>query len=306
MAKRTESKNDVPNIIEESTSNGELVLYQLNDNLHLEVKLYSESVWLNQVQIATLFGVQKAAISKHMKNIFACKELLKDSVVSILETTASDGKKYRVEYYNLDMILSIGYRVNSINATKFRQWANNVLKAFLLKGYSVNHQIVALQERVDQRITQIESQLCQQQKSIDFFVRTNMSPTEMVFYNGDFFVARVALENLIKQATNRVIIVDPYIDAETFDLFDVRQPNVYGAIYTKGVSERILRLQQNHNGQLDAQKVDVFKWQHESHDRWLIIDENLYHCGHSLNAVGRKISAITLMGTKPEKILEQL
>lgn len=140
----------------ETLKTGEVVLYQPDENTRLEVKLDTNTVWLTQQQIAILFGVQKAAISKHMKNLFNSQELFRDQVVSKMETTAADGKKYKVDYYSLDMILPVGYRVNSINATRFRQWANNVLKQYLLRGFSINQHLVAMQQQIDTRFSKLE------------------------------------------------------------------------------------------------------------------------------------------------------
>ena len=146
----------------------------------------------------------------------------------------------------------------------------------------------------------------QQQQQLDFFIRTSTPPAEMVFFNGQFFTARVAIENLIKTAQNRAIIIDHYVDAKTFDMFDVRKPGVQGIIYTQGVGAGISRLRDEHNRQTGVQPVEVFKWRTEPHDRFLIIDDRLYHCGHSLNATGGKLSAIMLMGTSPDVILAEM
>lgn len=309
MAKSNISNNILPADANElKEGGGQIVLYQPDESISLEVKLDvdADTVWLSQQQIADLFGVQKAAISKHMKNIFNSNELVRNRVVSKMETTASDGKRYQVDYYNLDMILSVGYRVNSVNATRFRQWANTILKDYLVRGYSLSRHIIALQERFDNRMTAIENRQEFQQQQLDFFIRTSTPPAEMVFYNGEFFTARVAIESLIKTAKQRVIIIDHYIDAKTFDMFDVRSEGVQGIIYTQGVGSGMTRLKQEHDSQLNVQPVEVYKWRVEPHDRWLIIDDQLYHCGHSLNATGRKLSAITLMGTSPEDILSQM
>ena len=165
---------------------GEIVLYQPDEKTAMEVRLDAtfDTVWLTQQQIAELFGVQKAAISKHMKNIFSSCELTRERVVSKMETTASDGKRYQVDYYNLDMILSVGYRVNSVNATRFRQWANTVLKQYLLQGYSINRQMVALQQHMDDRLLKIEDRLDRQQEDIDFYIKTNQQPSELVIPTG--------------------------------------------------------------------------------------------------------------------------
>jgi hypothetical protein len=298
-----------------SSTDSQIVLYQPDETISLEVKLDTEreTVWLTQQQIADLFGTKRPAITKHLSNIFKSGELDQDSVSSILEHTASDGKIYKTQFYNLDAIISVGYRVNSINATVFRRWATNVLRDYLLKGYSVNQQLLAMQRQIDtrfdeqsQRMLRIEDTQAKQQQQLDFFIRTSTPPAEMVFFNGQFFTARVAIEYLIKTAEQRVIIIDHYVDAKTFDMFDVRKPGVQGIIYTQGVGAGMTRLRDEHNRQTGVQPVEVFKWRTEPHDRFLIIDNRLYHCGHSLNATGGKLSAIMLMGTSPDVILAEM
>lgn len=226
----------------------------------------------------------------------------------------NDGKqKYKIKYYNLDAIISVGYRVNSVNATAFRRWATNVLKQYLLQGYAVNQQLLAIQRQIDtrfdehtQRMLRIEDTQNHQQQQLDFFIRTSTPPAEMVFFNGEFFTARVALENLIKSARIRAIIIDGYIDAKTFDILGTRAPGVLGQIYSVGVGAGITRLRDEHNRQSGVEPIEVFKWRNESHDRWLIIDDQLWHCGHSLNAIGGKMSAITLMGKSPDDVLSEV
>ena len=298
--------------------NSQIVLYQPNETISIEVKLDVDydTVWLTQQQIADLFGVKQPAISKHLNNIFREGELDKNSVHSILEYTATDGKVYKTQFYNLDAILSVGYRVNSINATAFRRWATGVLKEHLLRGYSVNQQFLAIQRQMDirfdeqyQRMSRLEDVQARQQEQLDFFIRTSTPPAEMVFFEGDFYTARAALENLVKSALHRVVIIDGYVSALTLDILDVRAKGVEAVIYTSGVGAGMQRLMQEHDRLFSApeEHIDIRKWRKESHDRWLVIDDKLYHCGHSLNANGgHKISAITLMGTSPEVILGQV
>ena len=298
--------------------NSQIVLYQPNETISIEVKLDVEydTVWLTQQQIADLFGVKQPAISKHLNNIFREGELDKNSVHSILEYTATDGKVYKTQFYNLDAILSVGYRVNSINATAFRRWATGVLKEHLLRGYSVNQQFLAIQRQMDirfdeqyQRLSRLEDVQARQQEQLDFFIRTSTPPAEMVFFEGDFYTARAALENLVKSALHRVVIIDGYVSALTLDILDVRAKGVVAVIYTSGVGAGMQRLMQEHDRLFPApeEHIDIRKWRKESHDRWLVVDDKLYHCGHSLNANGgHKISAITLMGTSPEAILGQV
>lgn len=288
----------------------EIVLYKPNEQFQLEVQLKDDTVWLTQQQIADLFGVQIPAISKHLANIFREGELDKNSVISILENTAADGKKYRTMFYNLDAILSVGYRVNSHNATLFRQWANAVLKEYMLRGYAINQQLLAIQRQIDSRFEQqdnrmlaIESELADHQEKIDFFVRTSLPPVEQVFFEGEFFEARVLLERIIKTAKKRVVIIDAYIDAATFEMLDVRAKGVTADIYSDGLYKT---LRDTHNASAGVQPINTHKWSTASHDRWLIVDDNLYHCGHSVKDLGKKLSAIMLMGESPEVILNHV
>ena len=288
----------------------EIVLYKPNEQFQLEVQVMDETVWLTQPQIAALFGVQRPAVTKHLRNIFQEGELDPNSVSSILEHTAADGKVYSTQFYNLDAILSVGYRVNSKNATLFRRWANGILKDYMLRGYAVNQQLLSIQRQIDSRfeiqnnrLLAIESELHNHQEQIDFFVRTSLPPVEQVFFEGEFFEARVILEKIVKTASKRVIIIDAYVDAATFDMLDVRAKGVTADIYS---DSEYKSLRDAHNASKDKQPINTHKWTHASHDRWLIVDDRLYHCGHSLKDMGKKLSAITLMGATPETILNQI
>ena len=298
------------NNIQPVADDSQIVLYQPNESVKLEVKVDAghETVWLTQQQLADLFGTKRPAITKHLSNIYASGELDKNSTCSILEHMGNDGKqRYATTYYNLDVIISVGYRVNSINATAFRRWATNVLREYLLQGYSVNRHLIALQENMDKRMTHIEDVQAKQQQQLDFFIRTSTPPAEMVFFEGDFYTARVALENLVRTANHRVIIIDGYVSSLTLSVLDVRKPDVTATVYTVGVGQGMQRLMDEHDRLFPDSHIDIRKWSNESHDRWLIIDDSLYHCGHSLNANGgHKISAITLMGTSPEVILSKV
>ena len=298
------------NNIQPVADDSQIVLYQPNESVKLEVKVDAghETVWLTQQQIADLFGTKRPAITKHLSNIYASGELDKNSTCSILEHMGNDSKqRYATTYYNLDAIISVGYRVNSINAIAFRRWATNVLRDYLLQGYSVNRHLIALQENMDKRMTHIEDIQAKQQQQLDFFIRTSTPPAEIVFFEGDFYTARVALENLVRTANHRVIIIDGYVSSLTLSVLDVRKSNVTATIYTVGVGQGMQRLMEEHDRLFPDNHIDIRKWRNESHDRWLIIDDSLYHCGHSLNANGgHKISAITLMGTSPEVILSKV
>ena len=278
------------------TDRNEIILYQPDEAVKLEVRLSEETVWLTQQQMTVLFETTKQNVSLHINNIFKERELDKNSVVKDYLTTAADGKKYRTQYYNLDVIISVGYRVKSQRGTQFRIWATSILKDYLLRGYALNSRLANIEN-------QIETQrkiLADHQQKIDFFVRTNALPVEQVFFEGQFFEARVLLEKLIKTATQRVIIIDAYVDAATFEMLDVRSAGVIADIYS---GKDLAALRNIHNSTAGVEPINTHIWTTPSHDRWLIVDNNLYHCGHSLKDIGRKLSAITLMGTQPETVL---
>ena len=289
------------------TDDSQIVLYQPDDSIRLEVKLDQDTVWLTQAQMTELFRTTRNNITMHIRNIFKEKELDEKSVCKETLHTAADGKRYRTKIYNLDVIISVGYRVKSPIGTRFRQWANAVIKQYLLQGYSVNRHLIALQENMDKRMTHIEDVQAKQQQQLDFFIRTSTPPAEMVFFEGDFYTARVALENLIRTANHRVIIIDGYVSSLTLSVLDVRKPEVSATVYTVGIGQGMQRLMDEHDRLFPDNHIDIRKWRNEAHDRWLLIDDSLYHCGHSLNANGgHKISAITLMGTSPEVILSKV
>ena len=285
---------------------GEIVLYQPNDQLSLEVKLENETVWLTQQQMAILFDVKENNITYHIQSVFKTHELDPEATTQKIRVVRKEGNRQvsrNIDFYNLDMIISVGYRVNSANATQFRRWATTVLKEYMLKGYAVNQRLIAIEERIDRRLAQHESILQEHQEKIDFFVRTNLPPVEQVFFEGEFFEARVLLEKLVKGAQKRIIIVDGYVDAATFEILDVRNQGVSADIYS---GKNLTGLRNAHNASSGTRLIETHLWSKPSHDRWLIIDDYLYHCGHSLKDMGRKLSAITLMGTSPETILSQI
>ena len=273
----------------------QIVLYQPDDSIRLEVKIDAgnETVWLTQQQIAELFGTKRPAITKHLNNIYQSGELDKASTCSILEHMGNDGKQhYTTAYYNLDAILSVGYRVNSVNATAFRRWSNTILKQYLLQGYSINRHLVALQERTDQRFADIEQRLDNQQKQIDFFVRTNVPPIEGIFYEGQVLDARLFAEQLIKIAKREVVLIDNYIDSRSFDILELRNPGVEATIYVERIGRGLQSLQQTAHTQ-SGRTVHLAETSQRVHDRFLIIDDEVYHLGASLNELGKRLFAFS-------------
>ena len=276
----------------------EIVLYQPDATIQLEVRLQDETVWLNQQQMAELFGTDRTSVLRHIHNIYKTHELEEAATCAKIAQVRIEGNRQvrrEVPFYNLDMIISVGYRVNSIRGTQFRQWANKVLKDYMLKGYAVNQRLL----NIENQLALQQKQLADHEEKIDFFVRTSLPPIEQVFFEGEFFAARVLLESLIKTALKRVIIIDAYVDAATFEMLDVRGKGVTADIYSDSEHKS---LRDMHNTTKGVQPVNTHKWSTPSHDRWLIIDDSLYHCGHSLKDMGKKLSAITLMGTNPETI----
>ena len=270
----------------------EIVLYQPNDAVHLEVRMANESVWLTQSQIALLFGVGQPAISKHLNNIFKSGELNESSVHSILEYTAADGKTYRTKFYNLDAILSVGYRVNSINATMFRKWANNVLKDYLLKGYSVNQRF----ERLEQRVSKTE-------EKIDFFVRMALPPVEGIFFDGQIFDAYTFVSDLVRSAKSRIILFDNYVDDTVLTLLDKRADGVSAQIHTCSITPQLALDLQRHNAQYRPIAIDAFP---NAHDRFLCIDDTVYHIGASLKDLGKKWFAFSRMEVETDGLREKM
>ena len=215
----------------EKNENNEIVLYQPDDTLKLEVRLENDTVWLTQQQIADLFGTKRPAITKHLSNIFKSGELDEDSVRSILEHTAADGKIYRTQFYNLDAILSVGYRVNSRNATIFRKWANKVLKDYLLRGYAINQRLIELSDRLDRRLLEQDGKIAAIRKDVDFFVRSSIQPKEGIFFDGQIFDAYAFVAGLIRKANKRIVVIDSYVDDSVLVQLSKRKPGVKVDIY---------------------------------------------------------------------------
>ena len=262
------------------SSKGEIVMYQPDETIRLEVRVENETVWLNRQQIAALFSRDVKTIGKHISNALH-EELEGESVVAKFATTASDGKNYQVEYYNLDMIMSVGYRVKSKCGIQFRRWSNKVLKQYLLNGYVVNQRLALLEQRV--AVTE---------EKIDFFVRSSLPPVEGIFYDGQIFDAYVQIINLIKQARHSIILIDNYIDEATLTMLSKRAANVTATIYTRQLSQQQQLGVQRHNQQYPPVTVNACS---HNHDRFLIIDDIVYLFGASLKDAGKKLFAYIKM-----------
>lgn len=280
----------------------EIVLYQPDESVQLEVRVQDESVWLSQQQMAELFATDRTSILKHIRNIYKTLELDESATCAKIAQVRQEGGRTvvrQIPFYNLDMIISVGYRVNSIRGTRFRQWANNVIKDYMLKGYAVNQRLL----NIENQLASQQKQLAKHQEQIDFFVRTELPPAEQIFYNGQFFAARVVLEQIIKSAKTRVIVIDAYVDAATFDMLDVRAKGVKADIYS---GKNLSAMQKLHNTSSGIEPIDTHIWKNASHDRWLIVDDTVYHCGHSLKDMGQKLCAIAQLGVDVDDILKKI
>ncbi len=284
-------------------TNNEIILYQPDTSISLEVRLEDETVWLTQAQMVDLFQTSKQNISLHTNNIFKEGELDANSVVKFSLTTASDGKKYRIKYYNLDVIISVGYRVKSIRGTQFRQWANKILKDYLLRGYSVNQRLLYMESRIDHRLSEHDSQIKELSGKVDFFLRTSLPPREGIFFDGQIFDAYGFVCDLVKRANKRIVLIDNYIDETVLTLLDKRGRGVLATIYTKRIDRQLQLDIERHNDQYAP--INVRQAQ-RIHDRFMVIDDTLYHIGASIKDLGMKLFAFSKMEISPEKILASL
>mgnify|MGYP002616560618 FL=1 len=286
----------------QSDKENEIILYQPDSTLSLDVRVENETVWLNRNQLALLFDRDVKTIGKHINN--ALKEELDGlSVIAKFATTASDGKTYQVEYYNIEMITSIGYRVKSKRGVQFRVWANKILKDYLLRGYSVNQRLLQMESRIDRRLLEHDKRLDDLTDKVDFFIRTSLPPKEGVFFNGQIFDAHEFICRLIKSANKRIILIDNYVDESVLVQLDNRNVDVSALIYTGEISRTFRQSVNRHNRQyapIDIRTADRI------HDRFLIIDDTIYHIGASIKDLGKKLFAFSKLEISPDYILANI
>lgn len=260
----------------------EIIVYQPDETLKLEVKVENETVWLTQSQLVELFQSSKANISEHLKNIFDTKELDKISTVRKFRTVQIEGGRTvnrNLDHYNLDVIISVGYRVNTKRGIQFRQWASRILKDYLLKGYSIN-----------QRFERIEYRLAQHDEKIDLLIRTSIPPKEGIFFEGQIFDAYTFVCELIRSAAKRIILVDNYVDETILTLLDKRNDAVSAKIVTDKISNKLKLDLEKHNQQYP--QIQILK-SNNIHDRFIIIDDSVYHIGASIKDLGKKLFAFS-------------
>ena len=260
--------------LKDSSEQGEIVLYQPDETIRLEVRMGDDTVWLTQVQMAELFDKDRTVIGRHIRNIY--------------QEEADGDQVYEYTAYNLDVIISVGYRVKSKRGTKFRQWVNKVLKEYLLRGYAMNSRLLSL----EQHLAQHDKEMQQIKEKVDFFVRTALPPVEGIFYDGQVFDAYRFASDLIRKAKHSIVLIDNYVDDTVLTLLDKRADNVTATIYTQHISQQFQLDINRHNTQYPAITVEHFN---RAHDRFLLIDDEVYHIGASIKDLGKKWFAFTLM-----------
>lgn len=281
--------------VQPSVEVGEVAIYNPDDTIRLEVRLEQETVWLDRTQMSILFGRDKKTIAKHINT--ALEEELKDvPTVANFEIVQLEGNRWvkrAKEFFNLDMILSVGYRVHSSRGVAFRRWANAVLKEYLIRGYAINP-----------RLEQLEQRVAKTEEKIDFFVKTALPPAEGIFFDGQIFDAYEFVCSLIKSAKARIILIDNYVDESVLTMLDKRPAGVSASIYTQKISRQLSLDIAKHDAQYPPIPVQVFS---KSHDRFLIIDNRVYHVGASIKDLGKKWFAILEMkDQKPDELISRL
>ena len=279
----------------------EIIIFKTQDGkTDISVKVEDGTVWLTQGQMVELFNTTKQNISLHIKNIFDEGEQDKDSVVKEYFTTGTDGKSYRTKYYNLDVIISVRYRVKSQRGTQFRQWANKVLKEYMLKGYSINQKLDSLEKRIDNRLREHDSEIQRLSNQVDFFVRHSLPPIEGIFFAGQIFDAYKFVCDLVKSARKSIVLFDNYIDESVLTLFGKREKSVSVVIYTDKITPQLELDIKRFNAQYSPVKVKLYT---KAHDRFLIIDGEIYHIGASLKDLGKKLFAFSKISAIPPEII---
>ena len=284
-------------------NSNEIVIYQPDDTICLEVRMDNETVWLTQAQMVTLFQSSKANISEHIKSIYNQKELDKESTVRFFRTVQKEGARSvsrTLEHYNLDMIISVGYRVNTKRGILFRKWATEVLKSFFLKGYVINEHLFAIDAHLRNHDLQLENLT----ERVNIAIQNNsLPPVEGIFYDGQIIDAYTFVSDLVRSAKERIVLFDNYLDDTVLTMLDKRGENVSAIIITKAVSSKLELDLAKHNAQYRPIEIKKFD---KVHDRFLCIDSTVYHIGASLKDLGKKWFAFSKMEMEAEGLLSSV
>ncbi len=278
----------------------EIVIYQTEELAQqIKVRIDEDTIWLTQAQIVSLFDSSKSNISEHIKHIFQTGELTQEATVRKFRTVRKEGNRTvtrEITYYNLDMIISIGYRVNSIRGTQFRIWANKILKDYLLKGYALNNRMNRIEDNVQKLTEKVEG--------IDLQIRANLPPNQGIFFNGQVFDAYLLVADIIKSSKKSILLIDNYVDETVLAMLDKRKKNVAATIYTKKITKQLQTDIEKHNAQYPEIKLKKLT---TAHDRFLIIDsKTIYHFGASLKDAGKKWFAFSKLNMNAKDIIEKL
>lgn len=285
---------------------GEIVLYQPDEAIKIEVRIDVErdTVWLNTLQMAHLFNREDSNIRRHIGNIFKEGELSRENNVHFLHVI---GVKKPVPFYNLDVIISVGYRVKSYQGVLFRRWASSVLKGYLLRGYAFGQQMMAFQHQIDARFDEqgekmlkIENRLDRQEEEIDFYIRTNQKPAEFVIPTGCVWDAYSYLSDLMRSAGKRIILIDNFVDDRTLLLLDKRTAGVEATVYTRYSDKTELDFAKHNAQYAPVKKIQLPKI---VHDRYLIVDDDVWLLGASVKDMGRGLTTVIHTGISPDYIL---
>lgn len=282
----------------------EIIVYQPEGGeFHIEVRVDQDTVWLTQAQMAELFNTDRTSINRHIRNIFQTQELYENSTCAkIAQVRLEGGRSIKrvVPYYNLDMIISVGYRVNSISGTRFRQWANRVLKEHMLKGFSVNQRLVAHENRLEN----IDSRVIYLEKQVDFFVKANLPPKEGVLQAKAFWSGYEFAVQLVRSAKQEIVIIDPFADDTALSLMPKRNPGVNAIIYSACINQTMKAECERLNRQCPPVELRTMR---EVHDRFIVVDETVYHIGASIKDLGNKLTAFSVLGfVTKQQLLEMI
>lgn len=273
-----------------TTPYGDVVIYHVEENINLEVRVADDTVWLSQAQIALLFGVKENTVTYHIKEIYKIRELEVVATTRKIRVVRQEGNRTvnrYIDFYNLDMILSIGYRVNTVSGIQFRHWASGVLKEYMFRGYALNPHLV----QIEQHIIRHDLQISDINQRIDNIVQTALPPKAGLFFNGETFDAYVFVEDLIRSAKENIKLVDNHIDESVLLLLSKRQAEVSATIYTEGITNQFQTDLSKYNSQYPPITIKEIE---KVHDRFLIIDQQqLYHFGASFTDLGKRLFVVS-------------
>lgn len=300
---------------------GEIILYQPEGDVRLEVRIENETVWLTQGQMAKLFKVKENTITYHIQEIFESEELEYDSTTRKIRVVRKEGKRNvarRIDFYNLDMIISIGYRVNSKTGVRFRRWANQVLKDYMIKGYAMNQRMVAtgmqianqfqeqqrLIENQGTKLENVDTRLSTVEKHIDFFVKASQTPTGGILATGTRFDGFVLIADLVKSAKRSVVFIDPYANIEVLKFAAMRAKDVKAVIYSARITPEFKAATDMHNKQYSGLELKTMR---TIHDRFLLVDDTVYHFGASFKDIGNEMTAFSVLDfITPAEVIEKI